>query len=326
MILILTEPGDEHADRVVALLKARGADFVRFHTEDFPARASLSIGYGPSGQMRSLLRVDERTIDLANVQSVWSRRPRPPVPHERIQDAAARKFVAEESLDFLRDLWHALDCLWLPGQPTEIRRGQYKAAQLRVAGELGFELPPTLVTNNPDEFLDFYRQHNGNIISKLAGFGFQDAVGNTFVRYTEVVPKRAVGYAAAIEYCPVILQAYVPKQLELRITVVGQHAFAAEIHSQETHHTRHDWRRYDFGQTPHAMHDLPPEIHERCVRLVQRMGLTYGAIDMILTPDGRYVFVEINPSGQYLWIEELTGLPISEAICDLLMAGQGVAA
>ena len=71
------------------------------------------------------------------------------------------------------------------------------------------------------------------------------------VRYTEVVSKRDVGYAASIQYCPVILQAYVPKRLELRITVVGQQVFAAEIHSQQTHHTRHDWRRYDFGRTPH---------------------------------------------------------------------------
>ena len=55
--------------------------------------------------------------------------------------------------------------------------------------------------------------------------------------------------------------------------------------------------------------------------MVERLGLCYGAIDMILTPDGRYVFIEINPNGQYLWIEQETGLPISAAICDLLMGG-----
>ena len=70
-------------------------------------------------------------------------------------------------------------------------------------------------------------------------------------------------------------------------------------------------------------HDLPPEVQARCVRLVERLELCYGAIDMILTPDGRYVFLEINPSGQYLWIEKEAGLPISAAICDFLMAGQG---
>ena len=104
--------------------------------------------------------------------------------------------------------------------------------------------------------------------------------------------------------------------------MVGREVFAAEIHSQQTHHTRHDWRRYDLSHTPHFRHMLPPEVQERCVQLVERFELCYGAIDMILTPQGRYVFVEINPSGQYLWIEQETRLPISAAICDLLMAGR----
>ena len=118
-----------------------------------------------------------------------------------------------------------------------------------------------------------------------------------------------------------IFQAYVPKRVELRITVVGQQVFAAEIHSQHTHHTRHDWRRYDLDETPHFPHALPPDVAQRCLRLVQALGLCYGAIDMVLTPDDRYVFLEINPNGQYLWIEQLTGLPITDALCDLLMAG-----
>src|SRR5439155_25923556 len=101
---------------------------------------------------------------------------------------------------------------------------------------------------------------------KLAGFAFHKTVGaDTFTRYTEVVSKRDVAYAASLQYCPVILQAYVPKRLELRITVVGRQAFAAEIHSQQTHHTRHDWRRYDLRNTPHFPHTLPSEVQERCV-------------------------------------------------------------
>src|SRR5439155_26701150 len=145
---------------------------------------------------------------------------------------------------------------------------------------------------------------------KLAGFAFHKTVGaDTFTRYTEVVSKRDVGYAASLQYCPMILQAYVPKRLELRITVVGRQVFAAEIHSQQTHHTRHDWRRYDLVHTPHRPHDLPEDVRRLCLRLVERLGLCFGAIDMVLTPEGRYVFLEINPSGQYAWIEELTGLP-----------------
>jgi len=102
------------------------------------------------------------------------------------------------------------------------------------------------------------------------------------------VSPRDVAYAEAVSLCPVVLQAYVPKRLELRVTVVGQQAFAAEIHSQATHRTRVDWRRY-------------------------------GTIDLILTPDDRYVFLELNSAGEYGWIEDLTGLPISDAIAGFLL-------
>jgi glutathione synthase/RimK-type ligase-like ATP-grasp enzyme len=169
------------------------------------------------------------------------------------------------------------------------------------------------------QFLAFYNEHNGNIVSKVTGFGFSRLVDRDFSRYTEAVSKRHMGYAASLQYCPVIFQAYVAKQFELRVTVVGKQVFAAEIHSQLTNHTRYDWRRYDLSRTPHLRHELPPGIQQKCVELVERLELSYGAIDMVLTPEGQYVFLEINPNGQYLWIEEQTGLPISAALCDLLM-------
>ncbi len=325
MILILTQPFDPHADHVAEKLTARGAEFIRFDPVDFPARASLSVSYAPNGQMTSFLRLEEKVIDLTQLQSVWSRRPHAPAPHEQIQDATIREFAELDCRTFVQDLWDALPCRWLPGHPEAMRRGALKASQLRVAAELGFELPPTLVTNNRSEFLEFYDRHNGNIISKLVGPAFDWTLSEALhiTRYTEVVSKRDLGYAASVQYCPTIFQAYVPKRVELRITVVGQRVFAAEIHSQLTHHTRHDWRRYDLKHTPHFPHLLPPEIEELCLKLVKRLDLCYGAIDMVLTPDGRYVFIEINPSGQYLWIEDETGLPISAAICDYLLAGEG---
>ena len=152
------------------------------------------------------------------------------------------------------------------------------------------------------------------------GRPFGQVLDNTFVRYTEAVSTRDVAYAKTLRFCPVILQAYIPKQVELRITVVGRKVFAAEIRSQETNHTRHDWRRYDHFKTPYFIHELPQDVIQHCVQLVEKLGLCYGAIDMIVTPDGRYVFLEINSNGQYLWVEQATRLVISDAIADLLMS------
>lgn len=321
MILILTEAEDPHAAVVAQKLTERGADVVRFDPADFPAQSAISLRYAPSGLVRSTLRVGARELELHRVGAVWFRRPGDPVAHPEIGDPLSREFIEEESKLVARDVWDSMTCLAVPAPRPVIQRAQLKASQLKVAAELGFELPPTLITNDPAALIQFYNEHNGSIITKQAGLSSLRGRDVAVSRYTQPVTRRDIGYAHSIRYCPMIVQAYVPKQVELRVTVVGKQVFAAEIHSQETHHTRYDWRRYDVFKTPYFEHALPPGLQELCVRLVERLGLCYGALDLVLTPDGRYVFLEINPSGQYLWIEDATGLPISDAICDLLMAG-----
>ena len=321
MILIVSELDDPHADAVESKLAHRGHPFVRYNPARFPSESSISLRYTPAGLLRSTLRVDGREIALEQLAAVWYRRPDPPVAHAEIVDPLTREFIEEESRTVVRDVWDTLTCLALPGPRPVVQRAQLRSAQLRVAGALGFELPPTLMTNDPAELLAFYREHDGAVITKAAGLSSIRGADVGFSRYTEPITRRDIGYAHSIRYCPMIVQAYVAKRVELRITVVGDEVFAAEIHSQESHHTRYDWRRYDVYKTPYYRHDLPAELALRCIELTRALGLRYGAIDMVLTPDGRYVFLEINPSGQYLWVEQATGLPISDAIADLLAAG-----
>ncbi len=320
MILVVTEAGDRTANQVIDRLLARGAEVARFNPADFPSRASISITLDAKGRRAVTLIHAGAKIDLHRLDALWYRRPQGPVPHDEIADEAVRRYLEAECAHHLWDVWNLLDCRIVPATPSVIARADLKAAQLAMAGSVGFELPPTLVSNDPDEFLDFCQRHQGKVISKAPGPSFNGHFANQVARYTEPVARRELGHAQSIRFGPVIFQAYVPKRIELRITVVGRQVFAAEIHSQASKRARHDWRHYDLANTPHARHTLPSEVERCCVRLVQQLGLCYGAIDMVLTPQGRYVFLEINPNGQYQWIEQLTGLPISEAICDLLMA------
>ena len=320
MILIVTHPQDRSAQRVVERLHARRIEVLRFNPVDSPAPAGLSLGIAAQGDGSAQLRRGQSQVDLRQLAAVWFRRPDAPRPHEQVDDPAVRRYLADECSQHLQDLWNALPCPCVPAAPAVLARAELKLSQLQAASSLGLALPPTLATNEPAEFFAFYRRHGGRVISKLAGPSFHRHFGQALGRYTEVVTPRDLGQAACIRFGPVIFQAYVPKRLELRITVVGEQVFAAEIHSQASARTRDDWRRYDLARTPHRPHALPPEIGQACVRLTRRLGLRYGAIDMVLTPDGRYVFLEINPNGQFLWIEELTGLPISDALADLLAA------
>ncbi len=115
-----------------------------------------------------------------------------------------------------------------------------------------------------------------------------------------------------------MLQPYIEKQFEVRVTCVGTKLFACRIDSQASDQTRVDWRHYGSHHVNHVPWSLPPGLADRIIRFMSYCRLAYGAIDLIVSPTGQIVFLEVNPSGQYLWLEHLTGLPITGAIADWL--------
>ena len=324
MLLILSAPGDTHSEAVEQILSRRGVPFVHWNQAGFPEQDTVTLRYDSSGLRSQVLVKGGESIDLREVSTTYVRRHAHPDVRRPFDDPVARAYVETEARSLLNATAELIDGRWVPGPVRALYWAGDKSWQLRLAPRLGFEIPPTLISNDPSEFLEFYREHNGKLICKALDFPhFPSADGaDTWVFTTQLVTPRGAGYADSVRYCPAIYQAYVPKQLELRVTVVGERVFACAIHSQETERTRYDWRRYDLEHTPHRVHELPEEIRERCVRIVRELGLCYGAMDLVLTPDGRYVFLEVNPMGQYLWIEKITGMPISEAICDLLEAAE----
>jgi glutathione synthase/RimK-type ligase-like ATP-grasp enzyme len=124
-----------------------------------------------------------------------------------------------------------------------------------------------------------------------------------------------------VKYSPTFFQEYVPKELEIRITVVGDKVFPIAIHSQKNVLTVDDWRRDQKGDLKYSHHELPPNVEDKCRRLLKEFGLQFGAIDMILTPKRDYYFLEINPNGQWAWIEEVSSLPMAATLIDLLTNG-----
>ena len=118
-----------------------------------------------------------------------------------------------------------------------------------------------------------------------------------------------------------LFRSYIEKFLELRITIVGKKIFCCSIDSQKKESTKIDWRKLDLHDLKHEIYTLPENISQKLIKLIRKMNLIYSAIDMILTPQGDYVFLEVNPSGQYEWIEKMTGLEITKSIAEHLIKG-----
>jgi glutathione synthase/RimK-type ligase-like ATP-grasp enzyme len=247
------------------------------------------------------------------------RRPAQPRADARLIDGP-RAVVEREASRVLADLWELLDVPVVPATPAVLERAGYKMRQLAIAGSLGFAIPETLVTNDADAFLDHYAESSGRMITKRAVSSqrVQTLHGGETGRHTTAVRHRDLVEVGSVRLGPIMAQPAVDKQIELRVTVVGDEVFSAAIHSQETHHTKLDFRRYDDSHTRITPYPLPPAERDLCLAITHALGLCYSTIDLILTPEGRTVFLEVNPNGQYLWIADSTGLPISRALAMLL--------
>ena len=296
-----------------------------FRSGGVSASSRIAVSFEAAVRPTYQLRYEGQDLDLRDVSAIWHRRPGFPTPDESITAVAVREWVCQESQSLLEGVWSTLQCLHMPG-PHHVRyAAENKLKQLDLAARLGFSIPRTIVTNRPEDLSKSFSEFAGAAITKVLsdpvvprGEGGDEG----WSAFTRPIHRRDIGYVASIRYAPLVIQEYVPKSLEVRATVVGSQVFAAAIHSQQSQRARHDWRHYDFDKTPHEAHALPERVSSLCIQLVQSLSLNFGAIDLVLTPDGRYVFLEINPNGQWLWIEELTDLPIGDAIADLLSAGR----
>jgi hypothetical protein len=309
VLLIVTSRADYTADWLVLELRARGAPFVRFNTEDFPAATSLR--WRNNGA--TALMLGPRELDLASVGAVWYRRPAVPVVD--LADPAA-VWAAGEAREALDGLWKTLDALWV-NHPDRNRLAECKPEQLRRAADLGFTVPASIVTNDPEAAAAFASEHPDGVVCKPLRSGRVSNGTTSKLFFTTLLDAAALAALGDIGPEPYLFQAFVPKRYDVRVTVIGSDAFAARIESQGNPEAVVDWRRGDPRGLGHEVEELPPEVGARCVELVASYGLHFGAIDLAATGEG-YVLFEINPNGQWAWLEQAVNLPLRARLADLL--------
>lgn len=333
MILILTRHADDHTStRVQRMLEQHGADVVLLSPSAMETPAALEIR-SAGGRGECVLRLPEREIPLRSVQTAWlwrSWRPEPLLARfqEPSRDRQAWSFFEREWVAFHKGVSMALAAhdIFCVNPPPWNTAYEEKCAQLFLAAELGLAVPPTLYTARPSVARAFSDTH-GELIYKpfRVHIDVSEATADRPAQARRLLTNRVaandlVDYPGMLP-TPGIFQPYIAKQFEVRVTVVGRRLFACAIHSQHSARARDDWRRYDFDHTPHEPYELPGDVADRLLQLVDRLKLVFGCVDLIVTPDGEHVFLEVNPNGQFDWIAQLAGLPIYEHLTAMLLAG-----
>lgn len=193
-----------------------------------------------------------------------------------------------------------------------------KALQHHVARRCGLHVPATYMGSDPVQAERFVRglwETGRRCCTKNIESSHVKIDGVKHARLTRLFVEGNLGDLQGLAACPMIFQEYVEKKYEYRVTVVGQEVYACLIDSQAAGgDTAVDWRNYDIPSTPHFVAKLDHRLEDQLVKLVHDLGLTYGAIDLVENPKGDFYFLEVNSMGQWLWIEDLTELPISMAI------------
>lgn len=318
MIFLITNKEDITTDFVVKRLREIGADYYRFNTEDLFNDIDISLYF--KNNKFQLLDKRKGVIDLNNVTSVYFRRPKLPNIFPYLE-TGERNFLIKEYHSLLNGIYSILSSrLWI-NYVYSIIEAENKIYQLILAKKLGFKIPKTLISNNRDRVYEFIRANYFNCIIKPMRSGFIDDLNNPKVIFTNKINRDKLEELDRIQSCPSIFQSNITKEADIRVTVVGEKVFAARIESQKYTENEIDWRRGN-NIIDHNYIELPTEIENKCVNFVKKLNLLFGAIDLVLDQEGNFYFLEINPNGQWAWIEKRLELPISNEIAKLLILGE----
>lgn len=312
-VVVITEVDDPTADLVIEELNEREVGVVRFDTADFPSALSISASLsGPNG-WEGALRTPTRRADLRTVRSVYYRRPSDfDFSHLELQDA---RFAAAQARHGLGGLLVGLPgCLYV-NHPNAIADAEYKPAQLAVAASSGFTVPPTLITNVLADAREFAAAH-GRIVYKPLYVGPYDVSGQAASIWVREVGVNELDESIAGTMH--LFQARCDKAADLRVTVIGEQVFCVRIERRDPELL--DWR-YDYDQLTYSATEVPAGLTDCLRAYLKHFRLVFGCFDFALTRDGRPEFLECNPNGQWGWLEDETGLPMTAALADLLTRG-----
>jgi glutathione synthase/RimK-type ligase-like ATP-grasp enzyme len=317
MVLCLTHSSDVYTiDIVQQSLKQAGMPSFRLNTDEFALNYRLKYSLQNSSQ-ETCLKLNGQEINAAQISAVWYRKLwKLKVPEDL--DPAYHDIFNKEYRTYLQIFFDQLSHVpWMNSMSSDHATSNDKLLQLITAKNAGLLVPETIFTNDPNSIHQLFEKCKGNLIVKLHGSLSKSMEGNTAFFPTTKLTAADMDRLDELAYCPMIFQEYIPKAYELRIVYVDGDIFAGKIPVESTAAT--DWRALQGGRIQWQHYELPLHVQEKLSAMMQRLGLTFGAIDMIKHTNGDYIFLEVNPQGEWGMIQKYLNYPIGETIAQKLI-------
>ncbi|MEO1372805.1 MAG: MvdC family ATP-grasp ribosomal peptide maturase [Cyanobacteria bacterium J06635_10] len=318
IVLLITHSGDYYTvDRVAETVSKLGAQPFRLDTDKFPLQVLLDANLS-NRDSNYRVKYGDRYINTEQVKSVWMRR----IWQPQISEDLAPQFQTaciREAMAALNGFWDSLREIFWVDDLQRILAAENKLRQLRVAKEVGLTIPLTLVTNNPQEVREFFNDVGGKMITKLLTPISYSMKSSPFFFYTSVVKEEDLLDIEALRHSPMVFQEQIPKIRELRVVYVDGSLFVGALDASNYAASTVDWRSTSAKACTWESHELPRGVATRIKAFMAKFGLVFGAFDLIETPSGEYVFLEVNPTGEWGMLERDLDYPISTAIANALL-------
>lgn len=317
MILLITNEEDITTDIIVDKLNKLKISYYRFNTDYLIEKVKLNLNFQTERYEIFDIKKDE-AYSLLDFTSVYYRRPKLPSFKCLSVSHSEKSFLLNEAYFLLEGCYKILQDKFWVSSVFFIREAENKIYQLRLAKEIGFTIPQSLITSIPSQAKAFSKNHP-SIIKPIKTGMIADENESKKIIFTSAFPQYNNQLLDRCDAFPVYLQEKIVKKADIRVTVVGDKVFPTLIDSQSFEETSVDWRKGSSSNLKFKRHELPKNIIEMCLELNKYLKISFSAIDLILDENGKYVFLEINPNGQWGWIEKRTGYKISDEIVKLLM-------
>ena len=313
MLLILTSRADLAADYLIVELIRRHLPYFRLNSEEL-SQADFSFSLDSKAVARRV-SIAGRTLDLDLVTAVWYRRAIHPRANPAL-DAPTQAFVAGELRHLAFGILLNPMVTWV-NPIDKVSVAEHKLYQLRLASALGLQTPRTLVSADIETLRDFASASEMGTICKPIFHGlFFDGVASQAV-YTRQLDIDALS-AESLSACPILAQEQIVRVSDVRATFIGRRSFVADIRSDVP---LVDWRQHPSA-VDYTVSSLDEPTTALCRRMLATLGLVYGAFDFIRKPSGEFVFLEVNPTGEWAWLEDRLGFPMRDAFVEVFF-GEG---
>lgn len=316
-ILIITSKFDEHADYIISLLNENGcADrVIRLNTEDF----RNNVKYSFNGMHFQIL-IGDSNISFTDeeVSKVWYRRPL----EEKldIPDEGVKKFLKSQVKQFLQGLYYCLheSAMWINDLQADMF-AKNKLYQLQVADQVGFITPKVMISNDYKQISQFF-DDNEIVCNKSLSVPRYSYEGKSYSYMTRLITKEECDKnKESLAVCPNFFEGYIDKEYDIRVVVLEDKIFAFAIYSQDEELAKVDMRGISPLQLRHEFIELPDDIKEKIMLFMKKQNLWFSSMDLIYTKNHEYVFIENNCNGQWLWLENVTGVRLSKVFVEKLL-------